>query len=157
MVEDFRTRTLPIWLLIIMVVGVIALALSEVGYKRFLINLGFNIGFLSIQLLALTLYYSVKRKQIVNIVNEYIGLGDIIFYVSCCCLFSPANFIFFQILSLSIILLVYGVMLLFKKTISSTIPLAGGLALIVNVLILTRLVGFDIDFYDDLTLLQLLM
>jgi hypothetical protein len=138
-------------------IGVFALALTEIGYRRFLIYLGFNLVLLLLQLSALTLYYSVKKRQIVNIVNEYIGFGDILFFIFCCGLFAPVNFIFFQILSLTLILLVYVTFFVIKKPIHQTIPLAGALALIINLVFLSRLVGLNVDFYDDLQLLQLLM
>jgi len=68
--------------------------------------LWFNMGFVGVQLLGLTLYFSVKHWQLVNITQKYLGWGDILIFFALSPLFSPIQFIFFFIGSLIVTLLV---------------------------------------------------
>lgn len=104
-----------------------------------------NIAFVSIQLVLLTIYMSIKNKRLLNIVNTYLGLGDVLFFVVICAAFSTLNFIVFYLLSMIVTLT--GVIAYngFRKKKSVDIPLAGAMAVVLIVLMLIP--GFD--FYDD--------
>ncbi|OEK09145.1 hypothetical protein A8C32_10445 [Flavivirga aquatica] len=99
------------------------------------INVGYNIGFVMVNVLGLVLYYSIKSKNLINPVDRFIGLGDIVFFIAITPLFNLKEFILFFIIGLFFSLLVHIIMVLFKKR--KTIPLAGYLSLflIVNVVI----------------------
>jgi hypothetical protein len=90
----------------------------------------FNLGFLALQLLLLSLYFSVKQRRIVNIVDSLIGLGDVLFLFSLTVYFSVLSFLFFYILSLVFVLLFWPVCITMIRKRNKGIPLAGMQALL---------------------------
>lgn len=147
--EDFRYRAIHwIWLVIL---SVLAICLGS-------INTGFvltNLSFVLFQLVVLSLYFSIKNRELTNIVNQYLGIGDILYFIPLCLLFSPINFIGFFVTSLIISLtgaLIWNVV---KPGIQNNIPLAGCMS-IVLIPILFMAWQFDIDLKNDLFLLHLL-
>jgi hypothetical protein len=109
-----------------------------------------NIAFVSVQLVLLTVYMSIKNKRLVNIVDTYLGLGDVLFFVVICAAFSTLNFIVFYLVSMIITLTGAIAYNGFRKKKSVDIPLAGAMAGILIVLMLIPGVGF----YDDGYLLE---
>ncbi|WP_169668979.1 hypothetical protein [Flavivirga algicola] len=95
----------------------------------------YNFVFLLINISGLTLYFSIKEKVFVNPIDRFIGLGDIVFFIAITPLFKLETFIPFFIVGLLFSLLLYAIILLFKKI--KTIPLAGYLALylVINIVI----------------------
>jgi hypothetical protein len=81
--------------------------------------------FFGLQLLVLTLYFSIKNKQLVNITNRQLGLGDILFFLPLSGFFS-----LFKLLPFLLITLVFSIIavLLLPKH-QQNIPLAGLLAI----------------------------
>ena len=117
--EDFKFRAIHwYWLLLVLAFGFLHFGFHG---KQSLINLvllGFQYAFISF-------YFSVKEKRIVNIVDKYLGLGDILFLLPLALFFSPANFLLFLILSLIGTLCAVVITRIINKSNYSTIPLAG--------------------------------
>lgn len=84
-----------------------------------------NVGFVLLQVLLVSLYFSLKHKKFVNITHSLLGIGDILFLFSTAFYLSALNFLFFYIVSLigSLIIWLIWQMLSSKKT--KEIPLAG--------------------------------
>ena len=71
----------------------------------------------------ITVYFSVKERTFVNIINTKIGIGDVLFFIACAFIFSLPNFILFFTFSLLASALIVA---LFQKSIGKqNIPLAG--------------------------------
>ncbi|OOQ58327.1 hypothetical protein BC343_11885 [Mucilaginibacter pedocola] len=99
----------------------------------------FPAAFLLIQLLVLSIYFSLKQKRFVNITESLLGPGDILF-LFCLCLYFPAiNFIAFYIVSLFAIIAGWLTISHIRQQ-KGTIPLAGLQAAFVLLLI-----GFGIN------------
>ncbi len=99
---------------------------------------------------------SVKNKKIVNILHQHIGLGDLLFFVVLCLAFSPGNFIIFYIFSL--IATLVGCILyikVFSKKMMDEIPLAGGMASILVIVLLVNKMVIHMNLYDDTNLLNI--
>lgn len=123
--QDFRYRAiswflLPLLLLTFFYSGLQAIDLSQFG-KYF----SFNFSFILLQMVVLTVYVSLKNKKFTNIVNEFIGVGDILFFVVICAAFSPSNFILFYVFSLLFSLLVVAGHRIFARGGNKEVPLAG--------------------------------
>ncbi|MEZ2337942.1 hypothetical protein AB6735_20000 [Mucilaginibacter sp. RCC_168] len=86
-----------------------------------------NVGLLLIILLLLNLYILVKSRRLVNITKQYIGSGDILFFLVPACSLSILNFHFFFLTSLVCTALIQAVWSTINK--NKKIPLAGLLAL----------------------------
>jgi hypothetical protein len=89
-----------------------------------------NIGFFFIQLFILTIYFSIKNKKWINISQNLLGLGDILFLLSITFYLSVLNFLFFYITSLGGVLLLWLIWQAISSKKNEFIPLAGFQALI---------------------------
>lgn len=120
--EDFRYRMIhAYWLL---VWGVCILYFKDIQWME----VGANALFLLFLMATLTLYFSAKAKQWVNIINEYLGLGDVLFFIPLTLLFPLEELVQFFIVSSSFCLvLAYLLGKLFPNN-DQSIPLAGGMS-----------------------------
>jgi len=94
-----------------------------------------NIGFLASQILLVSAYFSIKNKRLINITDQLLGLGDILFLLSISIYLSVLNFLVFYILSLVIVLFSWLTWQLFSQKKGHEIPLAGLQALILIVVL----------------------
>ncbi|MCR5496786.1 MAG: hypothetical protein K6F48_03010 [Paludibacteraceae bacterium] len=125
------------------IIGVVELGVKEWG-TFFLIN----ISLLALQFLVLKLVYRIKNKENrAPLINNVIGMGDVLFFIFLAGAFSPLNFIGFFTGSLIISLLLH---LLFRRS-HNRIPLIGYISIIyiIHTLIFR-------DNYNDAFLLSLL-
>ncbi|MBW4890137.1 hypothetical protein KXQ82_10440 [Mucilaginibacter sp. HMF5004] len=83
-----------------------------------------NAGFLILQLLLVSVYFSVKNKRWINITNELLGWGDILLLLSITCYFSILNYIFFYVFSLIAVVCIIIIRALINRRYEQ-IPLAG--------------------------------
>lgn len=123
--QDVKRRTIHVVLPI--VVFCVSIMINYESEVLDFYNMLYNIAFVLINVIGLTVYYSFKEKTVVNPIDTFIGLGDIAFFMALTPLFDLKSFILFFILGLLFSLVIHGVSLLFKKI--KTIPLAGYLAL----------------------------
>lgn len=90
----------------------------------------FNLLFIAIQILMISLYFSIKNRAWINITDNHLGWGDVLFLLSIACYLSILNFIVFYILSLTSVLVIWLMWRAIIKTKNGQIPLAGLQALI---------------------------
>lgn len=148
--QDFKDRAISVWTIpSIFLLGLYAAWSSPIWEPWFLY---FNLSFVAIQLIGVSLYFSIKHKQWINITEHYLGLGDICFFLAITTLFSPAQFCCFFIGSLILILLVTGIYHWSVQKIK-TIPLAGAMSLC-WLLYLIALYYYNTSSYNDWSLLQ---
>lgn len=155
--QDFKQREIS-WILIpLAFLALLFNASTVVSMENLIKNTLFNLAFVTLQLVLLTIYMSIKNKKAVNILREHLGLGDVLFFVVLCIAFSPVNFIVFYILSLIATLagcIVY--VSVFSKKAMDEIPLAGGMATVLVVVLLINKVVTHLNFYDDRNLLNII-
>lgn len=149
MLQDFKHRLIswpliPLLLLCFLTQGFIKIPMAELLHNTF-----FNLAFIVLQLLALSIYISLKNKKLVNIVDSYIGLGDILFFAVITTAFSPVNFIIFYIAGLLFTLISYGIYVSLKKSGSKEIPLAGTMSLALIIVLLADCFSLGNYFYND--------
>jgi hypothetical protein len=152
--QDFNYRTLSAYIVLI------ALALSAFysvwmnGWKQTFTFVGINLLFIVFQMIGVFIYFSLKNKSYINIVNKYIGVGDILFFVVVSFSFSPVNFILFNLAAYILILLVFGILNVAFRY-SKTVPLAGCLSVLLAIIVaLHKIIHFEP--YDDNMLLSFL-
>jgi len=87
----------------------------------------YNMAFVAINMIGIVLYFSIKSKQLINPIDNVIGLGDVIFFIVITPLFSLKPFILFFIIGLLFSLITHLIYSAFKK--SENIPLAGYLSI----------------------------
>lgn len=148
-VQDLKHREIS-WLLIpFLLCSFLAKGICLISSQQLIAYTLYNVGFIAIQLLVLTAYMSVKNKKLTNIVNSYLGLGDVLFFIVICVAFSPVNFIFFYVLSLLFTLGGFIAYNFVVKKAKKEIPLAGAMAMVMITLILINQWMKQFNFYND--------
>lgn len=89
-----------------------------------------NATYIVFQVLVLSIYYSIKNKQWTNIINTYLGIGDVLFLIPLCLIFSLPNFMVFLIISFTVSLLIHSLTNLVRREKTQTIPLAGYMSIV---------------------------
>lgn len=146
--EDLKERAISLLYLGSFALFALAYGIFKNGMPAFLINFGWNLLFITSQLLLLTLYCSIKEGKVVNIADRYLGWGDILFLVPLCCLFTTIWLLPFYLFSLIAVLAVFLIYQLLKKDKNITVPLAGGQA----ICLIVWLIGswyFDINYFEN--------
>ena len=148
--QDFKQRQIS-WILIPLLFILLSLiSVQETGGIKTSLQLFLvNCVFIFFQLICLTVYFSIKERKLNNIINTYIGIGDVLFFIVLAAAFSPLNFIIFYVFSL--ILTVVGVLLLklFKPFSLKEIPLAGTMSLALIICFIYKYFHHNFNFYDD--------
>jgi hypothetical protein len=148
--QDLKYKAVT-WLLFPIVAMVfLGYNLYSNNFNYVLLNSSLNVGFIAIQLLLLSLYFSIKSKKIVNIAQQNLGWGDILFLLVVCLLLPPNTFFLYYITSLIIIVLKEIVTRMIFKKYSDKIPLAGLQALLLAVLIIVQQLIFGLNITKEL-------
>ena len=146
--QDFRHRAVSWFLIPILFIGFVFIALQTSVWEYYWKELVFNICFILVQLVLLTMYMSVKNKKFVNIVNSFLGIGDILFFVVLAAAFSPFNFVVFYLTSTILTLIGYGLFVFIKK-VKTEIPLAGAMASMLLVLMILNFCIPNLNLHND--------
>jgi len=102
-----------------------------------------NIGFVSVNIIGLVLYFSVKNKSVVNPIDSMIGLGDILFFIAITPLFDLKSFIVFFIAGMVFSLVTHLISNQFKT--QKNIPLAGYLSVfLIGSIIIEHVLNFNL-------------
>lgn len=134
--QDFKYRAISI-------IGLLVFFVLAGLDKGDWVYFGINCLFIGIQMLLLSLYFSIKHGKIINITKTYLGIGDIFFFIPLCWLFSPHQFMLFFIISLCLVLIGFILIKIILNNIE-TIPLAGGMSIVlIGVLIMEELGHWD--------------
>ena len=146
--QDLKSRAISWWTIPMLLASVIYIRSIEQGWNMILVEGGLNLGFLIVQLVLISTYFSVKQRQFTNIADTYLGWGDILFLIPIAFLFPTFSFVIFYVSSVLVVLLGF---LFYKKIINNkieTIPLAGGQAIyLILVLISSKVFDFNIESY----------
>lgn len=155
-VQDFRERMIswhliPLLFLLFGWNALLNASLQEVAFS-FAVNLAFTL----FQLFAITIYFSIKHKKPVNIINTWLGIGDVLLLVVLCVAFSPVNYFAFYMGSLLVTIAGFAAYRLTTKGKTVTIPLAGVMALVMIVCLCYQLLIMPAAFHNDTIALNLL-
>lgn len=147
--QDFKYRAIT-WYLLPMIFCLLFYK-SKFLYANYfaLKNIFFNLIFLIVQFVGITIYFSFKNKKFYNIVDTAIGLGDVLLLVAFCAAFSPLNFMVFYISSSVVSLIVFGLIIIFKKNKEIQIPLAGMYSVLFSLLLIASYLIHPVNLYDD--------
>lgn len=155
--EDMRYRAVHWFLFPLLAVMLVSINLKSYGVNAFLINAGANIGFLALQFILITLYFSIRQKSRVNVFNSLIGWGDVLLLLTLCFYCSLLNFIGFYLLSLLLIMAGWlGYRIVFSRD-NKQIPLAGLQALLFAGIMAFSWFGSGVNLTEDDWLLKFLV
>lgn len=147
--QDFKDRSISLIMVILT-----AILVSWSGYYYLEINqilkfAAINVAIISIHLFVVSIYYFLKNRKLTMIVNNQIGLGDILVLIVVCFAFSPLNFTTFLMLSLALTLLFHQLGRQIWKGSAETIPLAGYLSLFYIITLLYSQFLINYNLHDD--------
>ena len=125
--QDFKYRYVLWFIFPLLIGGQFFVSYISIGWDEFWRNTTVNLMLMALQFLVLTLYFSFRNRKWINIINKYIGVGDVFFFVFLSLAFSPFNFLTFFIVSLLVVLIIYSLTVR-KKLRKYKIPLLGGMA-----------------------------
>ena len=155
-IEDFRRRMISWYLIPLLLALFILRSVHDITIHETLFNFVMNAAFTTMQLLLLSLYFSIKEKKFVNIIDSWLGLGDVLLLYVLGAAFSPVNFLLFYIVSLVLTITGYTIYKTLLQGKDSTIPLAGAVALALILCLCYQLMVSPVSFYDDSPVLHLL-
>lgn len=154
--QDFKERSISILLIPLLFFAGIWRGLLSVSASIIVVQCFFNFGFVILQCLLASFYISIKHKKWINITKDYIGWGDILFFVAITPLFDIVNYIFFYTGSLILVLLGYICLQQFDYSKPSVqIPLAGAMAILL-IAFLVIADYFSLNTYDSRWIYQII-
>lgn len=123
--QDIRSRQIHIFLLslLLLITVILNYLTKDINY----IDTIKIIGFVLINITGLFVYYSIKFRQLINPIDKFLGLGDIIFLIAVSPLFTLNKFILFFVTGLLFSLFTHLIIKNFSE--KKTIPLAGYLSI----------------------------
>lgn len=157
--EDMQFRAIHWFWFPVLLVVLLTLKLAD---NRYQFNLGMatsaasNVSFVWVQLLLVTVYFSIKERRLVNITIGLLGWGDIFFLMTVAFYLSFLNFIIFYIISLFMVLGGWLVYIFVKKNRQHHIPLAGLQSLLLASLLLVSCFKPEFDLTSDDLLIYLI-
>jgi len=126
--QDFKTRSIS-WYLLAMLAAVFILNALKYHETNVMIRYVFyNIGITTIMLAAVSVYFKLKYRQGLNLINKQLGFGDILILYILCLGFSPLNFVAFLLMAFLLTLIIHITGSIITRRKSRTIPLAGYLS-----------------------------
>lgn len=152
-IQDFKYRAISWYLFLALT---LLLAYSNTAFNGY--DTLFNIGFVALIYVLLTVWFSIKHQSFVQLHKEHLGIGDVLFLICISVYFSPLHFFAFYLFSLTCIVICTGIYIGLRKPQQFTIPLAGlqGIALL-GILLTCWTLDLDvhkIDFLPHLTALR---
>lgn len=143
--QDFRFRAVSWYLFPISFLLIVIRNLHQVTAELLLENLGLNMLFILIQVSTLLAYFAIKKISVKQFLNQYMGIGDLLFFVLMSVAIPFPALPVFMVFSL-VLSLFLGITSFKNKT----IPLAGIQAfLLAGILVLdeTRILENAFSFY----------
>jgi hypothetical protein len=147
--QDFKFRKiswilLPFLLIVFALKSFLLLDAAEAGILCMK-----NFGFLLIQFLALFVFYLLKERKPVNLINSKIGLGDVLFFIAICPSMSLLNFLFYCLIGIIGTIAGYLLVRLFSPNASTEVPFAGSLSFTLMLFIFAHYLSNNFDLYND--------
>ncbi len=156
-VQDFRERQISAWLLPALLLCATAFVAMRNDWSSIIENFTVNTLLIALQLFTLNIFLSVKYRQRVSLPDRFLGWGDILLLPVAGIFFSPVNMIFFYLLSLAVVCVVFALSNLIQSNQQTTVPLAGGIAVLLAVFLLANETLLKIDSYDNYFLINQLL
>ncbi len=153
--QDILSRSVYWFLFPLLVLTLFVIRLQVQSLAVIAPLIGINLGFLTLQFLLLTVYFSLKNRKWVNITERLLGPGDLLSLGAISSYLSVLNYLFFYIASLLLVLSFWLIWQQLSRKKDSHIPLAGLQSLLFAVLLCAGWWLFPVRLVDDTWVLNL--
>lgn len=149
--QDIRLRSVSVVLFVLVGVLNFARGVSRVETQTLITYISVNTAFVVIIMSLLTGYLLIRYKKNVKVIfRDFLGIGDLVFWVMMVPAFSPANYVLFYFFSmLTCAILFPAIKKISQPQDVATVPLAGMQALFYVGLLVGPAVGFEFNSYKD--------
>lgn len=147
--QDFKNKEISWFLIPLLFIGFTIRGVLKLDTEELIYYSGINLLIVIINLLGVTIMISLKEKKITNIIDSYLGLGDVLFFILITIAFSPINFIAFYLGSVLLTSIVYGGIILINKNKRTLIPLAGAMSVLLIIALVVEKTSSSFQFYQD--------
>jgi len=147
--QDLKHRKIALLPVLTLWAGLFAIGLISLPKQVFLESIVLNLTIFTLIHFMLFIFLWFKHKRIFNPINKFHGSGDVLISLVLTCCFSPLNFLSFYVFSLVFTLITYSSYLLITGKQSIGFPTAGLTAVLLGILLIGQILGFDIHFYQD--------
>lgn len=146
--QDLLYRAVYWWCFPILAILLAILKYNYTGIEQTVTDAVCGLLFLATQLFILWIYFSVKHRKLINITDNYLGWGDVLFLIAIPFYLSPVNYVLFYVLSLTLVLL-YALTTTKLITNNKHIPLAGLQAALLGIAMIIDYVTPSLSLYTD--------
>jgi hypothetical protein len=155
--SDFKERLVPVWLFLALALLLGIQGLLNLPLKKFAGNFSINMVIIAFMLTFVNLYFWIKTRRLIDVLDNYLGRGDLVFMIISGVYFSPFLFVGFQVVSILLLLFFFGIYILFTRSKKFPVPMAGGQAILLLVLESSKLAGLrSVQYHDNFVLNYLL-
>lgn len=128
-VQDWKYRSVKLYLLALLFLVHAAMGIRSEQIDMLLFNSLISFIFLSLQLLLVAGYFSLKTGKLVNLTENFLGLGDILFLLALIPLMPPIRLFFYYITGLVFSLAVFFILRSKRPSFGPQLPLITSLAI----------------------------
>lgn len=152
--QDFKSRAISWFLIPLLLITFIFYGISIIDIPEYITFFSLNVFMLLNILIGTTIVISIKEKKLTNIIDTYLGLGDILFFFILTTLFSPINYFIFLIGSILLFSIIFSINLFISKKKKAFFPLAGAMSVLLIITITTQHFSSSFNFYQDIIFLH---
>ncbi len=154
-VQDVLSRSVYWFLFPLLVLTLFVIRLQVQSIAVIAPVVGINLGFLTLQFFLLTAYFSLKNGKWVNITDQLLGPGDLLFLGTIAFYLSALNYLFFYISSLLLVLSFWLIWQQLSRKKDTPIPLAGLQSLLFALVLCAGWWLYPVRLVEDTWLLNL--
>jgi hypothetical protein len=154
--QDFKHRAIHWFIFPILFLMFLIYGLTRIPLIIYLKDCAFNLFFLLIQMLLLSVYYYLRGLSFKSILNEIMGLADIVLLVSMTFAFSIINFIAFYLSAMIFSLLVWLILQFIPTQKKNLVPLAGLISFYLALIVLVNIFYSQFERLNDNYLIHLI-
>lgn len=147
--QDFKSREITGFILPVLFLLFFVKSIQKTNFGEVLLSVGLNSLFLLTQLILVSVYFSIRQKRFFNILDTYLGKGDVFLLLAMTPLFITINYVLFYVVSLLISLVVFGIYLSLFRRKKYHIPLAGCIGIQLMICLLLQYSCPFINFRND--------
>ncbi len=133
--DDFRKREVSLFWLMVLATSTVGISIIKNGWLETAARSGLNLLLLAYLGIGISVWIWIKARKLINPVNVYIGLGDIVFFLTLIPLF-PLKLFAWLFVGCMAFSLAWWLFMRYSKRIPDNIPLIATSGIVVGITII---------------------